>query len=81
MRNIRRTITLKDYIIDFCRHNRVTTNRLLFDADISPGCMKSFKENRISIRQYFLLCDAMCLHSAFPVEFYLYKLKNIVQTD
>ena len=79
MENLRNNHNLKDYIIDFCRHNRITTNRLLFDADISTGNLKTFKENKISLKQYFSLCDSMAKHSVFPVEFFLFKLKNIVQ--
>lgn len=79
MENLRKNKNLKHYIIDFCRHNKVTTNRLLFDADISTGNLQAFKENKISLKQYFSLCDSMAKHSVFPVEFFLYKLKNIVQ--
>lgn len=81
MDKIRNTTNLKDYVIEFCRQNNVTTNRLFFDAEISVGNLKAFKENKISLNQYFALCDSMSKHSVFPVQFFLKKVKNILQNN
>ena len=77
---IRTKQTLKNYIVDFCRQNHVSINRLFLDAEISTATMKTLKENRISIKNYFRLAEAMNLHSVLPVEYYLLKLKNIIES-
>ena len=68
------------YIRRWCFLHSVSKSEFRDGIGLSKG-VDPFKYEGVSLKRYFAICEFMSERSSLPVEFYMHRIKSVLQGD